>query len=194
LLLLLPLHPRAGAPAVPFLGAIRFSYWADPGTLLFTMMAAMGFAELRRLQVRQLRAAADCDTVGVILTGCQQQTTPSLKLRLSQCDISCLAINRYRYPGSMGQQYFLGLHPAYYCATCYNTCACTQPDRLSRAQLSDISQFTHSGCPILPLLSSSVLQDYRFPGSMGQQYFLVLQPAYYCATCYSTFAQTETST
>jgi hypothetical protein len=43
-----------GAPAVPFLGAIPFTYWADQGTLLFTMLAAMGFAELRRLQVRLL--------------------------------------------------------------------------------------------------------------------------------------------
>jgi hypothetical protein len=53
LLLLPPWHLCAGAPAIPFLGAIPFSYWADPGTLLFSMMAAMGFAELRRLQVRQ---------------------------------------------------------------------------------------------------------------------------------------------
>jgi hypothetical protein len=49
LLLLLP-----GVPAVPFLGSVPFTYWADQGTLLFTMMAAMGFAELRRLQVRMM--------------------------------------------------------------------------------------------------------------------------------------------
>eukprot|EP00882_Tetradesmus_deserticola_P017997 GHRQ01019310.1.p1 GENE.GHRQ01019310.1~~GHRQ01019310.1.p1 ORF type:complete len:223 (+),score=82.53 GHRQ01019310.1:134-802(+) len=61
LLLLLP-----GVPAVPFLGSNPFSYWADQGTLLYTMMAAMGFAELRRLQ-------------------------------------------DYRFPGSMANQYFLGL-------------------------------------------------------------------------------------
>jgi light-harvesting complex I chlorophyll a/b binding protein 3 len=55
-----------GIQGIPFLGDIPLAYWADKGTLMYTMLAAMGFAELRRLQ-------------------------------------------DYKYPGSMGRQYFLGL-------------------------------------------------------------------------------------
>lgn len=36
---------------IPFVGDIPIHYWADQGTLLWTMLIAMGFAELRRLQV-----------------------------------------------------------------------------------------------------------------------------------------------
>jgi hypothetical protein len=36
---------------IPFVASIPFNYWTDQGTLLWTMLAAMGFAELRRLQV-----------------------------------------------------------------------------------------------------------------------------------------------
>jgi hypothetical protein len=47
-----PSHCAGGIQGIPFLGDIPFTFWTDKGTLLFTMLLAMGFAEFRRLQVR----------------------------------------------------------------------------------------------------------------------------------------------